>query len=118
MLSTVAILLQSIDMTEQVAIVWAASIAAIPATLAASAAWFTARSTNRKVSTSNGQSAGQMVEATYTIAKGNGFRLDEMSKALERHIYDQDAHCQEQKRILDTLGQPVTHGDHSYVRVP
>lgn len=72
-----------------------ALIAAIPPTLMGAAAWRKAGKADKKVSTSNGHTAGQMIESNYELTKSVSHRQDEMSKALETHVLDQESHCRE-----------------------
>jgi len=77
-----------------------ALIAAIPATVAATAAWWNASKTNKKVKTSNGHTMGQIIESSYELTKSVAHRQDEMSKSLENHIQDTTIHCNSKQGIV------------------
>lgn len=72
----------------------AAIVAAIPATIAAAAAWRAAHKTERKVSTSNGHTVGQMVEATHSRVEALSENQQIMAKGLTDHLNDSWAHRQ------------------------
>ncbi len=61
--------------------------AAIPATIAALAAWRASSRVNKKVSTNNGKTIGQMVEYNHEFTKVIAGRLDD-------HIDSDDAHAE------------------------
>jgi len=75
-----------------------AIITAIPATIAATAAWWTAVKTNRTISTGNGHSMGQLVESSHELVKSIAHRQDEMSRQLENHIQDTWIHKNQQRK--------------------
>lgn len=74
------------------AIVIAAGISAIPASIAALASWRTAR----QVKPTNGHRLAEIVEEHKHLSHANAEKLASLVAKLEAHVLDQRAHAREQ----------------------
>ena len=70
----------------------AAIIVAIPATFAASAAWYATLKNKKMLVTNNGTTTAQYTEQTFELLKSVSHRQDEMSRQVENHIVNERVH--------------------------